>query len=487
LISITRLFITAAYRVTALSVVATGIACTSPSPPQTVPLKTTQALAAEIPGLMQQARIPGLSIAVIRRGEIAWVHNFGTVDTATQAPVTEHTQFSAASLSKPIFAYAVLQLVDEGKLDLDTPLVQYWPERITDDPRQAKITARMALSHRAGFPDWRPDGGPLEIHFTPGERFSYSGEGYAYLQKTIEHLEHKPLSEIMAQRVFAPLGMQRSTFVSQLGPNVANGYDAAGVAHPPYLSTGNAAYSLQTTAYDYALFVQAILNGHGLKPATLRAMETAQIAVDPSCTYCTQHAPKELSKTLFWGLGWGIEALPSGTYLWHWGDNDFYKAFVSVDLKRRNAVVYFSNSQNGLAIAPVLIRDAIGASQPALPWLGYDSYDSPGMHFMFDALRHGAEALNLHAAELAAGAISEMSLDSTGALLLDQKRYDDAIAVLAKNSELHAGSADAWASLGKAYAQAGKRDQAFMSFEKALALAPDNKSVQLSLDRLRQP
>ena len=216
-------------------------------------------------------------------------------------------------------------------------------------------------------------------------------------------------------------------------------------------------------------------------------METAQVAVDPSCTYCTRHAPKELSKTLFWGLGWGVEVLPSGTYLWHWGDNDFYKAFVSVDLKRRNAVVYFSNSQNGLAIAPVLIRDAIGASQPALPWLGYDSYDSPGMHFMFDALRHGAEALNLHAAELAAGAISEMSLDSTGALLLDQKRYDDAIAVLAKNSELHAGSADAWASLGKAYAQAGKRDQAFMSFEKALALAPDNKSVQLSLNRLRQP
>ncbi len=484
--SLTRLFMKTAYRVTALSVVATGIACGSPTPPQAATLKATQALAAEIPGLMQQARIPGLSIAVLRDGRVQWVHSFGMVDSATRAPVTEYTQFSAASLSKPIFAYAVLQMVDEGKLDLDMPLVHYWPGRITDDPRQARITARHALSHSAGFPDWRPDDGPLEIHFTPGERFSYSGEGYAYLQKAIEHIEHKPLSEIMAQRVFAPLGMKHSTYVSQPGPHVANGYDAAGVAHPPYISAGNAAYSLQTTAHDYALFLKAVLNGRGLKPATLRTMETAQIAVDPSCTYCTGHAPKELSTTLFWGLGWGIEELPSGTYLWHWGDNDVYKAFVSVDVKRRDAVVYFTNSQNGLAIAPVVIRDAIGAGQVALSWLGYDSYDSPGMHFMFDALRHGAEALNLHAAELTDGAISEMSIDSTGSLLLGQKRYDDAIAVLAKNSELHAGSSDAWASLGEAYAQAGKRDQAAISFEKALALAPDNKSVQLSLNKLRQ-
>ena len=84
-------------------------------------------LTRDIPTLMQQADIPGLSIALIEDGRTSWLHSFGTVDPATNAPVTDHTRFSAASLSKPVFAYAVLQLVDQRKLDLDTPLTHYWP------------------------------------------------------------------------------------------------------------------------------------------------------------------------------------------------------------------------------------------------------------------------------------------------------------------------------------------------------------------------
>lgn len=331
----------------------------------------------EIPVLMQRANIPGLEIAVIRHGNIAWVHSFDTVDPATHQPVTDHTLFSAASLSKPVFAYAVLQLVDRGKLNLDTPLVHYWPERVIPDPRLDKITARIILSHRTGFPDWRPDGGKLQIFFTPGSRFSYSGEGYVYLQHVVEHIENKPLNTIVQRLVFTPLGMTESTYISHAGPNVSPGYMAAGKSQPPYASEGNAAYSLLTTARDYALFVQAILNGRSLKPTTLRQMETPQVAVDPTCTYCTNHTPQKLSKHLFWGLGWGIEELPTGKYLWHWGDNDVYKAFVAIDLARRNAVVYFTNSENGLEVGPAIVHDAIGGNHPAFHWLGYPVLAKP--------------------------------------------------------------------------------------------------------------
>lgn len=338
---------------------------------------TISTLDREIPVLMQEAKIPGLEIAIIRHGNIAWVHSFGTVNPATHQPVTDHTLFSAASLSKPVFAYAVLQLVDQEKLNLDTPLVHYWPERIIPDPRLEKITARIVLSHRTGFPDWRPDGGKLQMFFTPGSRFSYSGEGYVYLQHVVEHIEKEPLNTIVQRLVFRPLGMTESTYISHAGPNVSPGYTAAGKSQPPYSSEGNAAYSLLTTARDYVLFVQAILNGRGLKPTTLRQMETPQVAVDPTCTYCTNHAPQKLSKHLFWGLGWGIEELPAGKYLWHWGDNNVYKAFMAIDLARCNAVVYFTNSENGLEIGPAIVHDAIGGNHPAFHWLGYPVLAKP--------------------------------------------------------------------------------------------------------------
>jgi len=227
-------------------------------------------LTRDIPTLMQQTDIPGLSIALVQNGRTGWIHSFGTVDPTTSQPVTDHTRFSAASLSKTIFAYAVLQLVDQGKLDLDTPLTHYWPERVTepqDDARLDKITARIVLSHRTGFRNWRGDDGKLKIFFTPGERFSYSGEGYVYLQHTIEHIEGKPLNEIVQQLVFSPLGMNDSTYISGPGPNITLGYNAGLQQRTPVESDkGNAASSLLTTPHDYALFLEAILSGRNSPP-----------------------------------------------------------------------------------------------------------------------------------------------------------------------------------------------------------------------------
>src|SRR5215467_468183 len=139
-------------------------------------------LETEVPRLMREADIPGMSITLIRGGKIAWHGNFGVKNAKSAQPIDDDTVFEAASLSKPVFAYAVLKLVEQGKLGLDVPLTSYLPKPYIADDRLKEITARFVLSHRTGFPNWRGEGNPLTIHFTPGERFSYSGEGFVYLQ-----------------------------------------------------------------------------------------------------------------------------------------------------------------------------------------------------------------------------------------------------------------------------------------------------------------
>jgi CubicO group peptidase (beta-lactamase class C family) len=151
----------------------------------------------DVPELMKRNNVPGVSLALIQRGKTIWVHGFGVKEAGTSQPVDGETVFEAASLSKPVFAYAVLKLVDQGKLALDVPLTTYLPKPyIAGDPRLSKITARIVLSHRTGFPNWR-NGDALPIYFTPGERFSYSGEGYIYLQRVVEQITGKPLNAFM--------------------------------------------------------------------------------------------------------------------------------------------------------------------------------------------------------------------------------------------------------------------------------------------------
>jgi CubicO group peptidase (beta-lactamase class C family) len=326
----------------------------------------------DIPELMKKDGVPGLAIAVIRGGKTTWVHGFGLKEAKTNQPVKENTVFEAASLSKPVFTYGVLKLVEQGKLGLDVPLTTYLPKPfVAGDERLAKITARIVLSHRTGFPNWPNDDG-VSIYFTPGERFSYSGEGYIYLQRVVEQITAKPLNDYMREAVFTPLGMTSSSYVwrPDFDALTATGHDSDGkpteLAKP---TEALAASTLNTTAKDYALFVEAVLNGKGLKSATLREMETPEIALDPECRICIKHEPKQLSKNLFWGLGWGIERKDGTDVLWHWGDNGSFKAFVMADPKTKSGVVMFANSENGLQVAKPVVDEAMGRDSMAFEWL----------------------------------------------------------------------------------------------------------------------
>src|ERR1044071_3487603 len=130
-----------------------------------------------VPRVMRDGHVPGLSIVVIRDRKVVWERAFGVANAETKAPLTRDAIFESASLTKPMFAYAVLKLVDAGVLSLDVPLSNYLDEPVTD-PRMKKITARMVLTHTTGYQNEVMPGQTLEVHFEPGSRFSYSGAGY---------------------------------------------------------------------------------------------------------------------------------------------------------------------------------------------------------------------------------------------------------------------------------------------------------------------
>jgi CubicO group peptidase (beta-lactamase class C family) len=160
----------------------------------------------EIPKLMEEVKVPGRSIAVIKDGKLFWRRVFGVTDSVSKKPVDNETMFEAGSMGKPVFAYAVMKLCEKGVIGLDTPLTKYTPERFLEgDPRLDLITARHVLSHTSGFQNWA-DKKTLKIHFTPGHEFLYSGEGYSYLQSVVMHVTGQPIEQYMKAKLFVPFG-----------------------------------------------------------------------------------------------------------------------------------------------------------------------------------------------------------------------------------------------------------------------------------------
>ncbi len=330
-----------------------------------------------VPEAMGKASIPGLSIALIRDGRVLWTEGFGVRSFETGDTVDSSTIFQAASLGKPVFAYAVMQLVEQGTFDLDRPLNDYLPGYLMKDDRIEQITARMVLSHTTGFPNWRGDAG-LRIYFEPGLKFSYSGEGYVYLQKVVERITRQPLNLFMQGQVFGPLDMVDSSYRWQEGYrlNHAVGHDADGKAQDSRrMSQANAAYSLYTTAEDYAKFMLAVMQGRGLRETSLRQMLTPQVDL-ADCLNCTgsDEPPAKTSDVLSWGLGWGLQQTGDGPSIWHWGDNQIFRSYAVAFPAQGIGLVYLTNSETGLSIRDALVARALGGQHPAFSWLAYDQH-----------------------------------------------------------------------------------------------------------------
>lgn len=448
-----------------------------------------------IPHLMTEADIPGLSIALIRNSNVIWTRGFGVTNSETKARVNDNTVFEAASLTKPVFAYAVLKLVDNGKLDLDTPLVKYLPGRydVGDDPRLDQITARHVLSHTTGFPNWRPEGDKtLKIYFTPGNRFSYSGEGFVYLSKVVEHITGESQEAFIKRTVLDPLDMKSSNLVWRSDYESLKTFThdwVGGVSGRGKPDKPNAAASLQTTANDYAKFVIAVLKGTGLKPATTRLMLTPQASVTLAGTNSLNTPDAKRSTTVLWGLGWGLEKTQDGMTFWHWGDNGDTKAFVLADPKQKTGFVMFANSANGLSIINDIVESVMGNDHPALSWVKPERYNSQARLMLKAILKSDAETVLAEYRKRVTktkdqGTLTENEMNRLGYQLLRLKRTKDAIAVFTQNTVDFPQASNTWDSLAEGYMIDGDKESAIKYYKKSLELDPNNTNAVQKLKEL---
>jgi CubicO group peptidase (beta-lactamase class C family) len=322
----------------------------------------------KIPRLLEQNKVPGLSMAIIKNAKIAWLGTFGVRDRTSGAPVEPSTVFEAASMSKPPFAYVVMKLREKGTLDLDVPLRKYTSERfLNDDSRLSLITARHVLSHTGGFQNWRSASEPIRIQFTPGEKWSYSGEGYYYLQTVVTHLTGHTdrqncsryeagmevcatdFGQYMEANLLKPFGMNSSGYVwtEAIGKQFARPHDREGraLATPKPRATEVARYGaaggLLTTATDYAKFLIEVMqskksDAFRLSEASLREMTRPQIQVSEGDGY-----------VVFWGLGWRIVRTAAREFIGHGGENPGFQSTSEICLKNRSGFVILTNGDNG--------------------------------------------------------------------------------------------------------------------------------------------
>jgi serine-type D-Ala-D-Ala carboxypeptidase/endopeptidase len=356
--------------------------------------------------LMKTANVSGVAISVFNRNQPVYSRTFGLADVPNHVPLRDSTILYGASESKLVFAYVVMQLVQEKLIDLDKPLVQYldspliayhFPGKfkgyqdLAGDDRYTKITARMCLDHTTGFPNWRwiEDDHKLRIKYDPGTRYGYSGEGLVLLQFVIEKILGKDYETIAQERVFKPLGMASTSYVWQgrYEGNFAYGHNAAGQPYPiaRWHSPG-AAGSMSTTLADFTKFYTALIssqrsakgNSKGLSPESFNEMTRTQITIHSIKQFGPQSRVDSTSDDaikLGYGLGVGVFQTPYGRAFFKEGHDDGWGHYTVCFPDKQIAIIIMTNNDNGESIFKPLLAYATGDTFTPWQWENYIPYD----------------------------------------------------------------------------------------------------------------
>lgn len=304
---------------------------------------------------MHHYTIPGASVAIIKDAKIVYRQDYGVTNWLTQTPVRPESLFDMGSITKAVFAFAVHRLVDQGVLDLDRPLYEYMPfEDIAEDERSKLFTARHVLSHQTGLPNWRwqNDDRKLDIAFTPGDGYRYSGEGYDYLGRVIEHLTEEDLETVLIREAIEPLGMTDAVRFSKRG----NWHDLFVVGHSelrafisPTPEEAHAAYSMMADTESMArLLITWMQRGGGLSDAGYSTMFEAQIETGDKAGGTDWSA--------YHGAGPRILETPFGRTLGHGGLNWGQISLIEMYEDHDAGFVIATNGDDGMHVRDALRR-----------------------------------------------------------------------------------------------------------------------------------
>jgi len=348
---------------------------------------------ATVTRLMHAGKVTGIGIGILNDGKISYLKAYGFRDKEKNLPLTTDSVMTAASLSKSTFACLVMQLVEEKVIDLDKPVYEYLSKPILEyanykdlagDPRYKKITSRMLLSHTSGFPNWRrfTEDGKLSIHFEPGTRFAYSGEGIALLQMVVETITKKSLTDLVRERIFQPFGMTRTSMIwePRFESDFANAYDEQEHSLGPQRRTRpDAAGGMQTTVADFARLLEAVMQGRGMSRETHDLMLSPQVQIDSKHqfpTFATETTDENKAIRLSYGLGWGLYFTPYGKAFFKEGHDDGLRHYAVGFDGPKTGMVIMTNSSNGEGIYRELLETLLHNTFTPIEWEEFTPYSA---------------------------------------------------------------------------------------------------------------
>jgi CubicO group peptidase (beta-lactamase class C family) len=364
--------------------------CATLAPPASAPVIELQMIDKTVQAAMSATGARGLAVAVVDNGQAVFSKAYGVRNGANE-PLQNDTVMYGASLTKSAFAYMVMQLVDEGRLDLDRSIAAYLPQPLPSyssaadarayvpwvglegDERWRKITPRMLLTHSAGFNNFafdEPDG-KLRIHFEPGSRYAYSGAGILLLQFVLERGLGLDVGAEMNHRIFEPNNMTRTSLKwrADFRPNLADGFGTDGKVEPhDERSRVRAAGSMDTTIKDIAEFAASYVRGDRLSAAARKEMVRPQLAISTLTQFPSLQPPQTTPPfpTLSAALGVVAFVGPQGAGFYKGGHNDTTgNTWVCVEANKR-CVVILSNDVRSEPAFPAIVRSIIG--ETGAPW-----------------------------------------------------------------------------------------------------------------------
>ena len=320
---------------------------------------------------MKDYSVPGMSVAVVKDGKLAWAKGYGLANTETGQKVDTETMFQAGSISKPLAALAALILVEKGKVDLDTDVNKYlktWKVPENEFTKDEKVTLRRLLTHTAGmtvhgfpgysnsdaFPDdikvlnGKGNTGKIVVDTIPGTKWRYSGGGYTVMERVVEDVSGMDFAEFTTKYVLKPLGMKNSTFAQPIPKskqgNISAAFDGSGkqIKGLWHNYPEQAAAGLWTTPSDLAKYMIEMQRAFAGKSNKVLSQETVKKML-------TKHKNN-------WGLGPMLRGDGESMTFGHGGKNAGFTNDMVGFVTKDGAVISMTNADRGGALNREFMR-----------------------------------------------------------------------------------------------------------------------------------
>lgn len=335
--------------------------------------------------MVREQRMPGFAIGIVENDRLVYVRGFGVMQVGeTDRPVTPKTLFHMASITKTFVATAIMQLVEQGKVDLDAPVVRYLPYFRIDDPRYRAITVRQMVTHMSGMPDvedyeWdKPqyDDGALEryvrslgakkLRWAPGTKFAYSNMAYEVLGDLVAKVSGVSFDDYVDENILKPLGMASSSLLLKkveptllaAGHRMGRGASLAVVAHYPYNRAHTPSSNLHSNVEDMARWISANLNRGAIGGHRILKDSTYDVMWEPAA---------KVGNTLDVGISWFLTTIEGEQTVGHSGGDDGFRSNLILIPAKKIGIVHMTNGERypKLRIDAAALRVALGKNLDA--------------------------------------------------------------------------------------------------------------------------